>query len=113
MSANESAKPTAGPWHVFKGGNFVKVAAVGYEEYIEEHHNLAGPFCVADVEYRATEDYDDDPKLALANARLIVRAVNAHEALLSLLKEVVPYLDEEHEFYERVQDAIKLAEEQS
>lgn len=31
-----------GPLHVYRGGNFTKIAGEGYREHVKEHHYLSG-----------------------------------------------------------------------
>jgi hypothetical protein len=92
-------KATARPWEIFEGGNFVKIGAQGYVEWTERKHYLGGPLSVAEMEYNATESYRSNHAKALANAKLIVTAVNERDALLAevgrlreaLAKAAIPY----------------------
>lgn len=70
---------TPEPWHVYEGGNFVKIGAEGYDEYIEQEHYLGGPLCVADVEddFHKREKLTEDHAKAMINGARIVTCVNA------------------------------------
>lgn len=72
------ANATPRPWHIYEGGNFVRIGAEGYNEFIERKHYLGGPLAVAEAHYNATENYEADHDKAMANARLIVEAVNSY-----------------------------------
>lgn len=80
------------PWHVYEGGNFVNVATEGYEDYVNKHHYLGGPFSVASMEYNATPSYKSDHKKAMANAHLIVECVNQHATLIEQRERLVKLL---------------------
>jgi hypothetical protein len=73
------------PWHVYEGGNFVRIVARGYEEFVERKHYLGGPLCVASLHYNATVNYESDHDQAMVNAEFIIRAVNNHDALVEAL----------------------------
>lgn len=74
--------PIFGPLHVYRGGNFVRIGAEGYDEYVEKESYLGGPLCIAEV--RADrEDYSYDGDLALARAEEIVHRVNCYDDLLN------------------------------
>jgi hypothetical protein len=79
-------KVTPGPWHVHEGGNFVRVAADGYEEFVERESYLGGPLCIANVAYGQADDVwtEEGHRHALTNARLI----SAAPELLAALKTV-------------------------
>jgi len=97
MSANESTKPTAGPTLP------LQIEADAPHIIIDSSHN---PVQIAKCAPTITGE---------AHARLIVRAVNAHEALVKELK----YLRSQARFavsdeaIARADAAIKMAEEQS
>lgn len=82
-----TVRPTPGPWHVHEGGNHVYVGADGYNEYIEREGYLGGPLCVAEVNYKATEDHSADHDKAMANGRVIAAAPDLLSALKALKLE--------------------------
>ena len=67
--AGRGSAATKRPWHVFEGGNFVMVVASGFEEQLKKSHYLGGSAQVCELN-------DKSRRKALANARLIVAAVN-------------------------------------
>lgn len=107
MSDPKAVRHTPGPWHVHEGGNFVKVGAAGYDEYVEEHSYLGGPLCVASVNRDATDDHGPNHELAMANARLIAAAPD----LLAILRVLVEHAQERYPHFEseRGQTEIALA----
>lgn len=80
------SKATPLPWHIYEGGNFVRIGAEGYDEYVQKNSYLGGPLHVAEVNFHATEGHDADPAKALANAEIMVLATRCHTALVDALR---------------------------
>ncbi len=96
---------TPGPWEILEGGNFIRVGARGYSDWTDRHGYLGGPLAIADVEYRASNDYSDTPELARANAQLIAASPDMLEALKDLVA-LTKYLD--HKYNAHVKLAMHL-----
>jgi hypothetical protein len=68
------------PWHVYKGGNFTCVVAEGYEEWVEKHSYIAGPFLVCQVD---SEDSDHNTRSMRQCQKIAAQICNEHNYALN------------------------------
>ncbi len=81
---------TRGPWVVYEGGNFVKIATPEFAEYVEKSGYLGGPFCVATLNEHQRADHEPTHELAMANARLLALAPEMLELLIAISRDERP-----------------------
>lgn len=87
------AQHTPGPWHVYYGGNFTKVAPSEYDDMVKKTNYLGGAICCMD-DWDGTSHTSDAGRLnAEANAEFIVRACNAHYLLVAALEGILLWDD--------------------
>src|SRR5262249_20196570 len=85
---------TPGPWHVYRGGNFTKIAPEGYDELVERTHYLGGAICKLD-DWTGEEHRHDAPHvlptahLIAAAPELLAENKKLREALQLLLNDPV------------------------
>ena len=98
------SKPTPGPWMVERGGELMPpnerliVAMLGKNENgIQMIRTIGRTYGFA------------GPDESVANASLIVRAVNCHADLVAALKEVLALSDREHAAWDRARAALAKA----
>lgn len=70
---------TPGPWHVYRGGNFTKVAPNSYDARVKKEHYLGGAIC--DIDDWTGERHDPKAPWIEPNAHLIAAAPDMLVAL--------------------------------
>lgn len=68
-----------GPLHIYRGGNFTKIAGNGYDEIVEKTRHLGGAVASMD-DYKDNIEgvrRHDDASIAVANAERLVACWNA------------------------------------
>lgn len=82
-----------GPLHVYRGGNFTKIAGEGYDENVKEARYLGGAMACMDdvVDGRHCWDHGDDSR----PVRNACRLVACWNALLGIPTELIEAADAE------------------